>query len=365
MKIAYTIIIALIGVVFTAAAEDPSALTLVETGGTIGTDDNLARSQGVAIAWDDVSKTYANHTIAHLNDGKSGNNYSWVGASSPPSSIAASKFAGVAFKSPVTVAEIAWGRDNESKVNDRCLGTYTIQYTTAVMPAKDTPDSEWITIGAVTYDEATKTPHLRHKYRLTEPVTATAIRLLVPNGTCIDELEIYPKNPALTLVETGGSIGTDDNLARSQGVAIAWDDVSKTYANHTIAHLNDGKSGNNYSWVGASSPPSSIAASKFAGVAFKSPVTVAEIAWGRDNQDELNDRCLGTYTLQYTTAATPGKDTPDTEWKTVGAITYNEATNNPHLRHKYRLSEPVIATAIRLLVPNETCIDELEIYPNY
>ena len=195
MKIAYTIIIALIGVAFTAAAEDSSALTTVETGGVIGTDDNLARSQGVAIAWDDASETYPNHTIAHLNDGQSGNAFSWVGASRPPTSIAPSQFVGVAFKFPVTVAEIAWGRDNQGKVNDRCLGTYTIQYTTAAMPAKDTPDTEWITIGSVTYDEATKTPHLRHKYRLTEPVSATAIRLLVPNGTCIDELEIYPKTP--------------------------------------------------------------------------------------------------------------------------------------------------------------------------
>ena len=363
MKIAYTIIIALIGMAFAEAAEDSSALTLVETGGVIGTDDNLARSQGVAIAFDDASETYSNHTIAHLNDGKSGNNYSWLGASKPPSSIAPSQFAGVAFKSPVSVGGIAWGRDNQDQVNDRCLGTYTIQYTKAATPGMDTPDTEWITIGTVTYDEETKTPHLRHKYRLTESVTATAIRLLVPNGTCIDELEIYPKNPALTLVETGGSIGTDDNLARSQGVAIAWDDVSKTYAIHTIAHLNDGKYGDNYSWLGAGRPPNSIAPSKFAGVAFKSPVTVAEIAWGRDNQDKVKDRCLGTYTIQYTKAAAPGKDTPDSEWKTVGSVTYNEATPAPHLRHKYRLTEPVIASAIRLLVPSETCIDEIEIYP--
>ena len=355
---------ALIGVAFAAAAEDSSALTLTETGGAIGTNgtDNLARSQGVAFAWDDMSETYAIHTIAHLNDGKYGNANSWLGANLPPSSVASSGFAGVAFKSPVTVAEIAWGRDNQDKVNDRCLGTYTVQYTTAAKPGKDTPETEWKTIGSMTYDEGTATPHLRHKYRLLSPVSATAIRLLVPSGTCIDELEIYPKNPALTLVETGGAIGAD-NLACSQGVAFAWDDASKTYSIHTIAHLNDGKSGNANSWLGASLPPSSIAPSKFAGVAFKSAVTVGGIAWGRDNQDEINERCLGAYTVQYTTAANPGKDTPDTEWKTIGSVTYDEATKNPHLRNKYRFSEPVTATAIRLLVPSEACIDELEVYP--
>jgi len=194
MKITYTIIIALIGVAFTAAAEDTSALTLVETGGVIGTDDNLARTQGVVIAWDDASETYPIHTITHLNDGKDGDNYSWLGASRPPSSIAPSQFAGVAFKSPVTVGGIAWGRDNQDKLNDRCLGTYTVQYTTAATPGKDTPDTEWKTVGAITYDEATKTPHLRHRYRLSEPVTATAIRLLVPSETCIDEIEIYPNH---------------------------------------------------------------------------------------------------------------------------------------------------------------------------
>jgi len=364
MKIAYTMMVGLIGIAVTAAAEDPTALTLAETGGAIGTNgtENLARSQGVAFAWDDMSETYSIHTIAHLIDGKYGNANSWLGASLPPSSVAPTAFAGVAFKSPVRVAAIAWGRDSQDKVNDRCLGTYAVQYTTVAKPGKDTPDTEWKTIGSMTYDEGTATPHLRHKYRLLSPVTATAIRLLVPSGTCIDELEIYPQYPALTLVETGGAIGAD-NLASSQGVAFAWDDASKSYANHTIAHLNDGKYGNANSWLGASLPPSSIAPSEFVGVAFKSAVTVGGIAWGRDNQDEINERCLGTYTVQYTIAVKPGKDTPDADWKTIGSVTYDEATKSPHLRNKYRFSEPVTATAIRLLVPNGACIDELEVYP--
>ncbi|MEI6422325.1 MAG: hypothetical protein WCP55_08905 [Lentisphaerota bacterium] len=192
MKTAYSMMLALMLMAFTTAAENPPALTLVETGGAIGTD-NQAVSQGAAFAWDDMSKTYSIHTIAHLNDGKYGNACSWLGAGLPPSGIAPSGFVGAAFKAPVTVGGIAWGRDNQDEYGDRCLGTYIIQYTTTAAPGKDTPDTEWKTIGSITYDEATKTPHLRHKYRLAVPVTATAIRLLVPNGTCIDELEIYPK----------------------------------------------------------------------------------------------------------------------------------------------------------------------------
>ncbi|MEI8246561.1 MAG: hypothetical protein WCI51_12070 [Lentisphaerota bacterium] len=191
MKTAYSMMIALMLMVFAAVAENPSAMTLVETGGLIGTD-NLANSRGVAFACNDMSEKYPFHTIAHLNDGKYGNAYSWLGAGIPPSTIAPSEFVGVAFKSPVTIGWIAWGRDNNDKLGDRCLGTYTIQYTTVAMPGKDTPDTEWKTIGSITYNEATTNPHLRHKYRLSVPVAATAIRLLVPRSTCIDELEIYP-----------------------------------------------------------------------------------------------------------------------------------------------------------------------------
>ena len=197
MKILYVMIAVLGLMVLTAVAENPSALTLVETGGAIGAD-NLA-GKGTAFAWDDMSARYGNHATVNLNDGKYGNNNSWIGAGLPPAAVATSGFVGIAFKEPVSIGGIAWGRDNQDQFKDRCIGTYTVQYTAALNPGKDTPASEWKTIGTITYDDKTVTPNLRHKYRFAEPVTATAILLLVPivwstgAGTCIDELEIYSK----------------------------------------------------------------------------------------------------------------------------------------------------------------------------
>ena len=153
---------------------------------------------------------------------------------------------------------------------------------------------------------------------------------------------------------------------------------------HFVQTLNDGRYGNSYSWI------SSNVAEPFAGINFGQLVEIERVAWGRDN-GRLNppagdeacggqcaDRWAGLYTLQFTTVAEPGVDTPltgdpATGWQTIGTFDYQQVIDSgvgggftPYLRHEYDVRQngsSLLATGLRLLVPNSSiAIDEIEAY---
>lgn len=172
-------------------------------------------------------------------------------------------------------------------------------------------------------------------------------RLIVPGAT----------GGALTLVQTGGTIMAT-NYSTAAGATPFAKDVIPAAPTHSITWLNNGTYGNASSWIGNS-------LNSFCGVSFGTTRTIGSVAWGRDNTGTYSDRCAGTYTLQYTTAATVNAAT--TAWTTIGTITY--ASNAPANanRHVYSFTE-VSATGIRLICPGNSftdgaCIDELEAGP--
>jgi hypothetical protein len=183
------------------AAPPESTLTLVEQGGSYEPDNlALASSGAQAFARDQYGGI---HTVAHLNDGAFGNENSWIGVN--PSPTLDEGFVGIRLGGVYQVNSIAFGRDNggeSTEYTDRWHGEYVLQYTTAASPNAYTPDSEWIDIGCVEYlvpgEGDFSEPWLRHRYTF-DPVTATALRLIVPavysqsgsGATCIDEFEIY------------------------------------------------------------------------------------------------------------------------------------------------------------------------------
>jgi hypothetical protein len=165
----------------------------------------------------------------------------------------------------------------------------------------------------------------------------------------------------LALVEEGGVIASGNLSATGTSTAFA-KDLLPGYPSHQIPNLNDQLFGNAESWIGNTT-------GTFAGVSFGgTAVQVSSIAFGRDNNGVFTDRTLGTYTLQYTTAANPTNAT--TAWTTIGTLNYQSAGGTnfafPSKRHRYTFNT-VAATGIRLLVPagglsGGTCIDELEAY---
>ena len=167
--------------------EITGGLTLVEEGGSIGADNIALSSDGSTAFAIDCIEGYSAHSIAHLNDGEYSNDNSWIGITSPG-------FAGINFGGSCEITSIAFGRDNTGNFYERFLGTYTVQYTTSSNPDETTDNAEWIDIGTVTYTgpggENFSNPAVRHLFEF-DAVTATGVRVMVPAGTCFDELEVY------------------------------------------------------------------------------------------------------------------------------------------------------------------------------
>ncbi|MCL5099435.1 MAG: Ig-like domain-containing protein [Candidatus Omnitrophica bacterium] len=329
-------------------------LALAETGGEGGTN-NLARA-GTAFGKDEEGAPYGQ--IIKANDGVYGNDSSWVGTSSPT-------FIGIDLKGTHTIDRIGFGRDNTGASNDRYAGTYTLQYTAVATPDQNTPDSSWATIGVLDYINAAPTnAALRHVYQFA-PVRATGVRLIAEKpadglNIAVDELEAYPFTPKpgnLTLVETGGTAGTN-NLALT-ATAFGKDEEGAPYGQ--IVKVNDGIYGNDSSWIGTSQPT-------FVGVRFDGTNKIDRIAFGRDNTGTLSDRYAGTYYVQYTSVPFPDETTPGEQWLTIDVLDYVHAPPpNPAQRHVYSFI-PVNATGVRIICekPDDGLnigIDELEVYP--
>jgi autotransporter-associated beta strand protein/T5SS/PEP-CTERM-associated repeat protein len=168
-----------------------NGIELVEEGGVIA-HGNLS-STGTAFAKDVIG--VAPHAIAGINNGSFGNASSWIGGS-------VDSFVGINLGGSKSLDHIAFGRDNTGEFTDRSLGRYTLQYTTAANPNASTPDASWTTIGIMDYMSSAPglfaNPSERHLFRF-PAVTATGVRLLVPAGAAIDELELYLAQPHLKL----------------------------------------------------------------------------------------------------------------------------------------------------------------------
>ena len=181
-------------------------LALVAEGGSQRSAHNLALASAGATPFAKDSLATPPHALANLNDGVFGNPSSWIAGS-------ADTFVGVSLgATPVPVARVAFGRDNTGALTDRALGAYTLQYTTVPSPGAATPDSAWITLGTLDYQQPGglnfAQPARRHEFAF-PAVEATGLRLrVVTSGGLlaqvgIDEFEVYGP-PRLRVAQPGG-----------------------------------------------------------------------------------------------------------------------------------------------------------------
>jgi hypothetical protein len=364
------------------------------------------------------------HVAANLNDGLYGNANSWISANGVGGTSDLDPFAGLNFGGSVAITNIAWGRDNGNiagdccggTLTDRAIGTYRLQFTTVAAPdatTQDTGDAAtgWQDVGIVTYASATPpffTPYLRHRFDISEAgaaLNATGIRIKVSNGQMdIDEIEL---NTSVTPPPTPGPVG----LTPAPGYGIAWDGNDGHYFDagagaappsnraltslgttpftssdlgtvlgipfHVAANLNDGRYGNSFSWISANGVGGATDPDPFAGLSFGAAISITNIAWSRDNGDNVEfvgtDRALGTYTLQVTSVAAPDATTADTGdaatgWSTIASVEYRRAEPpdfTPYLRHRFDLASgtaPIEATGVRIKVSNgQMDLDEIEV----
>jgi len=151
-------------------------------------EGNLARRPGAVAIAKDVLPDNPSHTIDHLNDGVYGNGNSWIGGS-------ADAWAGIDLGKKTRITSFAFGRDNRADaMTDRVTGEYKIQ---SAIEHSANADHAWLDLATVTISAAPDGQSLshRHHFELLEPVVAEAIRIIVPAGAAIDEIELYDATP--------------------------------------------------------------------------------------------------------------------------------------------------------------------------
>ncbi|HTE21191.1 MAG TPA: DUF1553 domain-containing protein, partial [Armatimonadota bacterium] len=130
------------------------------------------------------------------------------------------------------------------------------------------------------------------------PVAARFVRFTVTatrdgGQPCLDELEIYGP-------------GGDANLAlASSGAKASASSLLPGYPVHQVHHLNDGRYGNDWSWI------SSEPGAGWAQIELPQPARVSRIVWSRDGgeQAKFSDRVPGAYRV--------GVSDDGQNWKTV------------------------------------------------
>jgi hypothetical protein len=93
----------------------------------------------------------------------------------------------------------------------------------------------------------------------------------------LDELEVYGGDPAHSIGPTGKASASS---------------VIKNYAQHQIAHLNDGKLGNDHSWISGEQGRGWVQ------IEFPEPVKLCKVVWARDRTGQCKDRLPTDYRIE-------------------------------------------------------------------
>ena len=130
----------------------------------------------------------------------------------------------------------------------------------------------------------------RHNIESFAPIEAKFVRFTITATNnlepCLDELEIFAASPE----------GTNDNLALAASGAKATS--SGNYpesAKHKLAHINDGRYGNDWSWI------SSDHGRGWVQIELPAPAPISRIEWGRDRKEEYTDRLAVGYRIEVAT----------------------------------------------------------------
>jgi hypothetical protein len=354
-----TIFAAVVGVATAGAAN----LTPIAVGDpavtiTLAGRPDLALASGGAVAFSssDLTPDYAAPSV---NDGvidHSGN--SWI-----PLTTGGAEFVAVRFTSASVVGTVVWS--GQTGYNGRSAGTWVLQYTTDASPAAG---STWIEIGTYIYAEPTcGSPMPRTCFAFTPVANVTAVRLLVTSVSCglqaaVQELEVYgPLSLSPSAVDdaaVAAAIAGRPNLALASAGGLAFSS-SDLGLNYSASDVNNGITDNSgFSWI-----PANAAPGQYVGVALAAPADVDSAVW--HGQALYNGRSGATYSLDYTTDASPGAAS---SWTSLGVYTYVETgCVTPMPRSFFSFPLVTNVTGVRLVITSVGCgiepaVQELEVY---
>ena len=151
-------------------------------------------------------------------------------------------------------------------------------------------------------------PRLREPLQFTrneerfEPVPAKFVRFFTwqthnnnQYEPCIDELEVFAATgDHIVTSETGGKGGLDGRvnvaLASAGAVVTSSGNYSET-GKHQLKHINDGRYGNDYSWIASERVGSWVQ------IEFAEQFVVDRVVWGRDRLGQFRDRLPVRFTI--------------------------------------------------------------------
>ncbi|MSR63241.1 MAG: DUF1553 domain-containing protein [Planctomycetes bacterium] len=123
------------------------------------------------------------------------------------------------------------------------------------------------------------------------PVVAQRVRFVVSATSdaepCLDELEIFSSS-----AKAGATGAAPRNVALASEGAVAR--ASSVYAGnprHTLEHVNDGRYGNDWSWIPAER-------AGWVEIELSRPTAIDTVVWGRDRTGEFRDRVATGYRIE-------------------------------------------------------------------
>ncbi|MCC6494505.1 MAG: PSD1 domain-containing protein [Pirellulales bacterium] len=130
-----------------------------------------------------------------------------------------------------------------------------------------------------------------------EPVKARAVRLTIraTNGgePCLDELEVW-STPAADAEAAGRESARNVALATAGAHVTSSGDYAGN-PKHQLRHVNDGKYGNDYSWI------SDTPGAGWVAIELAAPAVIERVTWGRDRLGAFGDRLATGYSIEIQT----------------------------------------------------------------
>lgn len=117
---------------------------------------------------------------------------------------------------------------------------------------------------------------------LFEPQIARMVRFTIhatnAGEPCLDELEVFAGDQQVGLATQGARVSSSGNYPNN--------------GKHRLEHINDGRYGNDFSWIG------DTAGTGWLQIEWNDPVAVDRVQWARDRKAEFADRLPTNYTLE-------------------------------------------------------------------
>ena len=294
---------------------------------------NLASQQGVLVSASSMLPDNEFHNISHLNDGRYGNSFSWIAA---PGDV--TPWVQYEFSAPKEIASLTYSRDRTGKFIDRYPMDLELQVSS--------DGRNWASHMRFQVDPNQVGPvDIRPMAHSDAPVFQE-----VPWGT---RQHLFPSQFVRTTASLDNALKVDKhglpNLALLSEVKVAVSGSLEGYSIHQASHLNDGKLGNNYSWI------ADQAESAWAELDLGETYWICRLAFGSDSSFLNFDRAATEFRILT-------QDDPMDEWKVV----YRYSGEPIHRRTEFAF-QPERVRRVRLVIDktnrnDPVRIDEIEVF---